>query len=64
MQVGDSGVGKTSLIKLLAKLTGRRLHTFTVNSDMDVTELLGGFQQVVFFWKFCTSTVSFFFYST
>ncbi|XP_071517971.1 midasin isoform X1 [Panulirus ornatus] len=46
LMVGESGVGKTSVIKLLARLTGRRLHTFTVNSDMDVTELLGGFQQV------------------
>ncbi|XP_069167675.1 LOW QUALITY PROTEIN: midasin-like [Procambarus clarkii] len=44
--VGESGGGKTSLVKLLARLTGHRLLTFTVNSDMDVTELLGGFQQV------------------
>lgn len=34
------------MVKLLARLTGNRLYTFTVNSDMDVTELLGGFQQV------------------
>ncbi|KAK7081093.1 AAA ATPase midasin [Halocaridina rubra] len=46
--VGDSGVGKTSIVKLLACLANRRLLTFTVSSDMDVTELLGGFQQVDF----------------
>ncbi|XP_047493219.1 LOW QUALITY PROTEIN: midasin-like [Penaeus chinensis] len=46
LMVGASGVGKTSVVKLLARLTGNQLYTFTVNSDMDVTELLGGFQQV------------------
>lgn len=44
--VGESGAGKTCLVKLLARLTGRRLLTLTVSSDMDVTELLGGFLQV------------------
>lgn len=44
--MGASGVGKTAVVKLLARLTGNQLYTFTVNSDMDVTELLGGFQQV------------------
>ncbi|KAK3879278.1 hypothetical protein Pcinc_016138 [Petrolisthes cinctipes] len=44
--VGDSSVGKTCVVKLLAQLTGHKLLTLTVNSDMDVTELLGGFQQV------------------
>ncbi|KAK8382570.1 hypothetical protein O3P69_015426 [Scylla paramamosain] len=44
--VGESGTGKTCLVKLLARLTGQRLLTLTVNSDMDVTELLGGFQQM------------------
>ena len=44
--VGETGAGKTCLVKLLARLTGKRLLTLTVNSDMDVTELLGGFQQV------------------
>lgn len=46
IQVGDSGVGKTCVVKLLAQLTGHKLVNLTVNSDMDVTELLGGFQQV------------------
>ncbi|CAL4138118.1 unnamed protein product, partial [Meganyctiphanes norvegica] len=44
--VGGSGTGKTSLVKLLAQLSGKSLMTLTVNSDMDVTELLGGFEQV------------------
>ncbi|KAG7171260.1 Midasin-like 4, partial [Homarus americanus] len=46
LMVGESGVGKTSLVKLLARLTGHRILTLTVNSDMDVTELLGGFEQI------------------
>ncbi|XP_076030788.1 midasin isoform X2 [Oratosquilla oratoria] len=44
--VGESGVGKTSVVKFLSRLTGRQLRVVTVNSDMDVTELLGGFEQV------------------
>ncbi|KAL1131391.1 hypothetical protein AAG570_011008 [Ranatra chinensis] len=44
--VGSSHSGKSSLVHLLAQLTGRKLFTLSVNSAMDTTELLGGFEQV------------------
>ncbi|XP_029451275.1 midasin isoform X2 [Rhinatrema bivittatum] len=44
--VGPAAVGKTSLIQLLALLTGHKLKVLTMNSAMDTTELLGGFEQV------------------
>ncbi|KAI8498711.1 AAA ATPase midasin, partial [Branchiostoma belcheri] len=43
--VGPHSCGKTSLVQLLAQLTGRRLQVLPVNSSMDTTELLGGFEQ-------------------
>uniref|UniRef100_A0A3Q2XAQ0 Midasin AAA ATPase 1 n=1 Tax=Hippocampus comes TaxID=109280 RepID=A0A3Q2XAQ0_HIPCM len=44
--VGPTGSGKTSLVRLLALLTGNRLRVMPMNSAMDTTELLGGFEQV------------------
>lgn len=44
--VGPAAVGKTSLVELLAHLTGHRLKVMAMNSAMDTTELLGGFEQV------------------
>lgn len=44
--VGPAAVGKTSLIQLLALLTGNKLKVMAMNSAMDTTELLGGFEQV------------------
>ncbi|XP_064473273.1 midasin-like [Ornithodoros turicata] len=44
--VGPSGNGKGSAVRLLAHLSGRPLAQLHVTSDMDTTELLGGFQQV------------------
>ncbi|KAM6915471.1 midasin [Xenentodon cancila] len=44
--VGPTGSGKTSLVRLLALLTGHRLRVMAMNSAMDTTELLGGFEQV------------------
>ena len=44
--VGGVGMGKSSLVRLLAKLTGNTLHEFSVNSAMDSYELVGGFHQV------------------
>uniref|UniRef100_A0A8C9MGW1 Midasin n=1 Tax=Serinus canaria TaxID=9135 RepID=A0A8C9MGW1_SERCA len=44
--VGPAAVGKTSLVELLAHLTGHRLKIMAMNSSMDTTELLGGFEQV------------------
>ncbi|XP_067841398.1 midasin [Heptranchias perlo] len=44
--VGPAASGKTSLIQLLALLTGQSLKVMAMNSAMDTTELLGGFEQV------------------
>ncbi|KAK2507590.1 hypothetical protein MC885_004960, partial [Smutsia gigantea] len=44
--VGPASVGKTSLVQLLAHLTGHTLKIMAMNSEMDTTELLGGFEQV------------------
>ncbi|XP_006870675.1 PREDICTED: midasin [Chrysochloris asiatica] len=44
--VGPASVGKTSLVQLLAHLTGHTLKIMPMNSAMDTTELLGGFEQV------------------
>lgn len=44
--VGPTASGKTSLVRLLALLTGHRLRVMAMNSSMDTTELLGGFEQV------------------
>ncbi|KAJ8008932.1 hypothetical protein DPEC_G00083550 [Dallia pectoralis] len=46
MLVGPTASGKTSLVRLLALLTGHRLRVMAMNSAMDTTELLGGFEQV------------------
>ncbi|XP_018427598.1 PREDICTED: midasin [Nanorana parkeri] len=43
--VGSAAVGKTSLIQLLALLTGNKLKVMAMNSAMDTTELLGGYEQ-------------------
>uniref|UniRef100_A0A3Q3KQG4 Midasin n=1 Tax=Mastacembelus armatus TaxID=205130 RepID=A0A3Q3KQG4_9TELE len=43
---GPTASGKTSLVRLLALLTGHRLRVMAMNSAMDTTELLGGFEQV------------------
>nr|CAD7437869.1 unnamed protein product [Timema bartmani] len=44
-EVGPSGIGKTSLVKLLSRLVDIRLDTIFMDSSMDTTEILGGFQQ-------------------
>lgn len=44
--VGPASVGKSSLVQLLAHLTGHTLKIMAMNSAMDTTELLGGFEQV------------------
>ena len=45
-QVGPRSCGKTSLVQMLSELTGNRLEVMAMNSAMDTTELLGGFEQV------------------
>jgi len=46
--VGASSSGKSSIVRLLAELTGHTLHVLPMSSAMDTTELLGGFEQVSF----------------
>ncbi|XP_059144482.1 midasin-like [Physella acuta] len=43
--LGPQSSGKTSLVKLLAELTNHPLIILPMNSSMDTTELLGGFEQ-------------------
>jgi midasin len=44
--VGPTNSGKTSLVRFLANIAGRTLMEFSMNSDIDSTDLLGGFDQV------------------
>ena len=43
--VGPAACGKTSLVRLLAKLTGNSLQEFSLSSGTDTTDLLGCFEQ-------------------
>ncbi|GES99488.1 midasin [Rhizophagus clarus] len=43
---GHEATGKTSLVRLLANLTGNHLEEFAMNNSVDTIELLGGFEQV------------------
>lgn len=45
--VGPAGCGKTSSVKSLCALLGRKLTVLPVTSEMDTIELLGGFEQVL-----------------
>lgn len=42
---GPRESGKTTLIRLLANLTGRRLHEISVNNATDAADILGGFEE-------------------
>ncbi|KAJ2735137.1 AAA ATPase midasin [Coemansia sp. BCRC 34962] len=44
--VGPAGCGKTSLVRWLANATGNRLTEFAMNSGVDTSDILGGFEQV------------------
>eukprot|EP01132_Coremiostelium_polycephalum_P002326 gene2326-2870_t len=44
--IGPTSSSKTSTIRLLAQLTGNTLYQFSMNSSVDTTELLGGFEQI------------------
>uniref|UniRef100_UPI00358FB529 midasin n=1 Tax=Myxine glutinosa TaxID=7769 RepID=UPI00358FB529 len=43
--VGSAGSGKSSLVQGLARLAGRKLVLLSMNSAMDASEMLGGFEQ-------------------
>lgn len=42
---GARGSGKTSLVRQVAKLQGRRLREFSMSAEVDTLELLGSFEQ-------------------
>ncbi|KAJ2552565.1 AAA ATPase midasin, partial [Coemansia sp. RSA 1933] len=44
--VGPAGCGKTSMVRWLANATGNRLVEFSMNSGVDTSEIIGGFEQV------------------
>lgn len=44
--VGPPSVGKTSLVRALARLAGQNLCELTLTSTSDTSDLLGGFEQV------------------
>lgn len=44
--VGSTATGKSSVVQVLADLTGNELQVVPVTSAMDVSDLLGGFEQV------------------
>ncbi|CAH0590186.1 unnamed protein product [Chrysodeixis includens] len=46
--VGPSATGKSCIVQVLADLTGNELQVVPVTSAMDVSDLLGGFEQVDF----------------
>ncbi|KAL1494716.1 hypothetical protein ABEB36_010268 [Hypothenemus hampei] len=46
--VGNSGVGKSAVVKTLADLAGKTLKTLPVTSAMDTTDILGGFEQTTY----------------
>ncbi|XP_076632333.1 midasin [Colletes latitarsis] len=43
--IGESGSGKSSLVRLLANLAGQKLKSIVIHSAIDTTEILGGFEQ-------------------
>lgn len=44
--VGPTATGKSTVVQILADLTANDLHVVPVTSAMDVSDLLGGFEQV------------------
>ncbi|KAJ1725738.1 AAA ATPase midasin, partial [Coemansia biformis] len=44
--VGAAGAGKTALVRWLAATTGNKLVEVAMNSGVDTSEILGGFEQV------------------
>lgn len=43
--VGDSGSGKSDLIKFAADVIGFKVYEFSMNSDIDSMDILGGYEQ-------------------
>lgn len=45
-QVGSESSGKNAMVGILAKLCGQHLNVLSMNSGMDTTDFIGGFEQV------------------
>ena len=43
--VGESGSGKSNLIKFAADVIGSKVYEFSMNSDIDSMDILGGYEQ-------------------
>lgn len=43
--IGDSGLGKSHIIQLVADVRGQHLNIIHANAEMDTIDLLGGFEQ-------------------
>nr|CAD2200013.1 unnamed protein product [Meloidogyne enterolobii] len=52
--VGPSHCGKRSIIKILAALNGKQLHTMRLTSGTDALDLLGSFEQIQNLLRFYT----------
>jgi midasin len=46
--VGASGSGKSNLIKFVADVIGSKVYEFSMNSDIDSMDILGGYEQADF----------------
>ncbi|SMN21636.1 similar to Saccharomyces cerevisiae YLR106C MDN1 Huge dynein-related AAA-type ATPase (midasin), forms extended pre-60S particle with the Rix1 complex (Rix1p-Ipi1p-Ipi3p) [Maudiozyma saulgeensis] len=46
IMVGPSNSGKTDIIRYIAGVVGADLHVFSMNSDVDSMDILGGYEQV------------------
>lgn len=44
--VGPTNSGKSEIIKFLSSITGAKVLEFSMNSDVDSTDILGGYEQV------------------
>ncbi|EGF81776.1 hypothetical protein BATDEDRAFT_10013, partial [Batrachochytrium dendrobatidis JAM81] len=44
--IGPTATGKSSIVRLLASISGQNLHEVTLNPGVDALELLGGFEQI------------------
>ncbi|KAL6945303.1 hypothetical protein ACO0QE_002753 [Hanseniaspora vineae] len=44
--VGPSGSGKSDIIKFMSSVIGTKVHEFSMNSDVDSMDILGGYEQV------------------
>lgn len=45
--VGETNIGKSSIVRNLASLTGNQLFEMRLTSESDALELLGSFEQVI-----------------